>query len=184
VGELWYGDFSKPHEVANRGDEVRLHAVVDVEINDGLLALMPPEYVRQQAELGPVSRHRPGLNLADDLGSFECRFFVPGTVLPLLVLGKLMELMSGASATIRRADGELVLLLNNKPHCKLVRVSEEQFLFLGFPPGCFLDLHRSNGSVTMASLVVRGVQEDLVSARVGVVRGSRIPERRIVFDLT
>jgi len=42
VGELWYGDFSKPHQVTNRGSQVRLHAVVDVEINDQLLALMPP----------------------------------------------------------------------------------------------------------------------------------------------
>jgi Aspartyl/Asparaginyl beta-hydroxylase len=183
VGELWYGDFSKPHQVTNRGSQARLHAVVDIEINDELLALMPPEYVTEQAEAGPISKHRPELDMADDLSSFECRFFVPGTVLPLLVLGKLIELLSGASAKIGRADDKLVLLLNDKPHCKLIRVSEEQFVFLGLPPGCFLHLQRSNGSVTTAALVVRGVQEDLVSARAGVVRGNRIAERRIVFDL-
>lgn len=183
VGELWYGDFSKPHQVTNRGSQVRLHAVVDVEINDELLALMPPEYVTEQAEAGPISKYRPELDMTDDLSSFECRFFVPGTVLPLLVLGKLTELLSGASAKISRADDKLVLLLNDKPNCKLIRVSEEQFLFLGLPPGCFLHLQRSNGSVIIAELVVRGAQEDLVSARVGVMRGNRVAERRIVFDL-
>lgn len=183
VGELWYGDFSKPHHVMNGGSQVRMHAVVDVEINDELLALMPAEYVSEQAELGPISKHRDPMNPTDDLVSFECRFFVPGTVLPLLVLGNLIELVSGASAKVCHAEGELVMHLNDKPHCKLVRVCEERFLFLGLPPGCFLCLHRSNGSVATAVLVVRGVQEDLVSARVGVVRGNRIPERQILFDL-
>jgi len=183
VGELWYGDFSKPHQVTNRGSQMRLHAVIDVEITDELLALMPPEYLAEQAKAGPFSKHLPALHATDDLWSFECRFFVPGTVLPLLVLGRLADMISGASAKVLLAGNELVLLLNEKPHCKLVRVSEEQFLFLGLPPGCFLHLQRSNNSVKTAALVVRGVQEDLIFARVGVVRGNRIPERRIVFDL-
>ena len=183
VGEFWYGDFSKPHRVTNHGSQVRLHAVVDMEINDELLLLMPTEYITDQAQLGPISKHRPALKQTNDLGSFECRFFVPGTVLPLLVLGSLIELMSGASAEVRCSDGELVLLLNGEPRCKLVRVGEDEFVFLGFPPGCFLRLQRSNGSVTAPTLVVRGVQEDLVAARVGVIRGFRIPEREVVLDL-
>jgi hypothetical protein len=183
VGEFWYGDFSQPHQVTNRGTDARLHAVVDVEINDELLALLPPDYVAAQLELGPISKNRPTLNLKDDLSSFECRFFVPGTVLPLLVLGRLSELVAGAQARVLCGEDDLTLLLNDKPLCRLVRVSEDEFLFLGLPSGCYLRLPRLNGAVTTAELVVRGVQEDLVYARVGVVRGDRIPERRIAFDL-
>jgi len=115
VGELWYGDFSKPHQVTNRGSQMRLHAVIDVEITDELLALMPPEYLAEQAKAGPFSKHLPALHATDDLWSFECRFFVPGTVLPLLVLGRLADMISGASAKVLLAGNELVLLLNEKP---------------------------------------------------------------------
>lgn len=183
VGELWYGDFSQLHEVANRGNAARLHAVVDAELNDELLRLLPDDYVEQQARLGPLSKHRPELNRTDELDSFECRFFVPGTVLPLLVLGSLSELVAGATASIRCAEKALVLLLNDKPYCRLIRVDETEFVFTGFPPGCFLRLHRSASVVTAATLVVRGVQQDLVSARVGIVRGKRVPERLIELNL-
>ncbi|HLG54325.1 MAG TPA: aspartyl/asparaginyl beta-hydroxylase domain-containing protein [Vicinamibacterales bacterium] len=183
VGEFWYGDFSKPHHVTNRGTRVRLHAVADIEVNDELLALIPTQYLLDQSQLGPISRHRPPLDRTDDLPSFECRFFVPGTVLPLLVMGNLKDLVAGASAEVRCAGGELILLLNDTRRCKLVRVGLEDFVFLGFPPGCFLRLDRTNSSVPSPTLMVRGVQEDLVSARVGIVRGNRIAEREIPLKL-
>lgn len=183
VGELWYGDFSKPHQVTNRGTQARLHAVVDVEITDEVLACMPADYVQDQARLGPISRRRSELRHTDNLSSFECRFFVPGSVLPLLAFGRLAELMRGASARVCCVDGEFILLLNDKPHCKLIRATSDEFLFLGLPSGCFLRLQRSNGAVTSATMIVRGVQKDLVAARVGVVRGTRIPEREIVLEL-
>lgn len=183
VGELWYGDFSRPHQVANAGVEARLHAVLDVEVGDALLALMPPDYVAAQAKLGPVSKSRPELRLTDDLSAFECGFFIPGKVLPLLVMGRLVDLFRGAPARIRCRDGDLILALNDKPHCRLVRVGEEEFAIQGMPPGCFLRLRRAGNAVASATLVVRGVQEDLVAARVGVDRGERIGERQIDLDL-
>lgn len=182
VGEIWFGDFSRPHTVTNGGNRLRLHAVLDVEITDRLLGLLPPGYVARQAALGPISTHRPVLDRSDDLGSFECRFRVPGTVLPLLVMGRLVELVRGAAACVRHADDGLVLLLDGRPHCRLIRVDEEEFTFLGLPPGCFVRLRRSHGMVTTAMLVVRGVQADLVAARVGVVRGPRVPEREIELE--
>jgi len=33
-GELWYGDFSFPHRLGNRGDRPRVHLVIDVVRND------------------------------------------------------------------------------------------------------------------------------------------------------
>lgn len=183
VGELWYGDFSRPHQVANKGSEARLHAVLDVEVGDELLALMPADYVAAQAKLGPISKSRPELRSADDLSLFECSIFVPGKVLPLLVMGRLVELFRGARAHISCRDGDLILALDEKPHCRLVRVGEEEFAIQGMPPGCFLRLRRAGDKVASAALVVRGVQEDLVAARVGVERGERIGERQIDLDL-
>lgn len=183
VGELWYGDFSRPHQVTNSGSQARLHGVLDVEVSDELLALMPAGYVAAQAELGPISKSRPKFDSKDDLGTFECRFFVPGKVLPLLVMGPLRDLIRGAWGHIRELGGDLILYLGNRAHCKLVRVGEEEFAIQGMPPGCFLILERADGGISSAALVVRGVQEDLVAARLGVEMGSRISEQHITFDL-
>jgi hypothetical protein len=182
VGELWYADFSKPHQVTNKGGEARIHAVLDVEVDDALLAAMPPAYVSLQAELGPISTFRPELPFDDDPSCFECRFFVPGKVLPLLAMGPLAVLASGARAEIWSCDGRLVLTLDDKPHCGLSRVDEEEFAIQGMPPGCFFHIRRSGGTVTSVTLIVRGVQESLVAARVGVAIGNPIAERRIDLD--
>ena len=36
-GELWYGDFSKVHSIKNNSSVVRVHMVIDVQINDFVL---------------------------------------------------------------------------------------------------------------------------------------------------
>jgi hypothetical protein len=182
VGELWYGDFSKPHQVTNRGTKARLHAVVDVEVDDALLALMPSLYLEAQAKIGPISRRRAPFPKTDDLDSFECRFNVPGTILPLLKMGKLAEMIKGATATVRRVGDSLRLYLGDAPHCALSRVSEDDCAIVGLPPGCFFRFRRSSYAPTALALIVRGVQEDLVAARVGVIRGERLAERRIDFN--
>ncbi len=183
VGEVWYGDFSQPHQVTNKGSQARLHAVLDVEVDDQLLALIPDDYIAAQAKLGPVSKSRPELHLNDDLHVFECTFFVTGKVLPLLVMGRLRELVSGSQVYVRCCGGDLICFLGDKAHCKLVRVAEEEFAIQGMPPGCFLRFQRNRGTVTSAALVVRGVQENLVAARMGVLLGERIGERQISLDL-
>jgi hypothetical protein len=40
-GELWYGDFSFPHRVFNKGAEQRWHLVMDLVINDWISNLFP-----------------------------------------------------------------------------------------------------------------------------------------------
>ena len=39
AGELWYGDFSKVHSIKNDSPVVRVHMVIDVQINDFVLGL-------------------------------------------------------------------------------------------------------------------------------------------------
>lgn len=44
-GELWFGDFTRPHHVENASDVTRVHLVMDVRLDAGLRALFPPGYL-------------------------------------------------------------------------------------------------------------------------------------------
>lgn len=46
-GRLYYGDFSFPHRVSNRGDTTRIHLVIDVVPSDALRALFPSAFLAQ-----------------------------------------------------------------------------------------------------------------------------------------
>ncbi|MBT8422151.1 MAG: aspartyl/asparaginyl beta-hydroxylase domain-containing protein [Gammaproteobacteria bacterium] len=50
AGELWYGDFTFPHRVQNGGDRGRVHLVIDLEVNDKVLALLPQTLMQQRAK--------------------------------------------------------------------------------------------------------------------------------------
>ncbi|MFI5957433.1 aspartyl/asparaginyl beta-hydroxylase domain-containing protein [Cryptosporangium sp. NPDC051539] len=43
-GEFWYGDFSRPHSIANTGTADRVHLVLDTALHPDLFALFPPEF--------------------------------------------------------------------------------------------------------------------------------------------
>jgi hypothetical protein len=51
-GTFWYGDFSRPHSIANTGDVNRVHLVIDTALSQPLLELFPTDFTR-------------GLNIAD-----------------------------------------------------------------------------------------------------------------------
>jgi hypothetical protein len=40
AGECWYGDFSRPHSFANRGETDRFHIVLDCGLNDWLRGML------------------------------------------------------------------------------------------------------------------------------------------------
>jgi hypothetical protein len=43
AGEIWYGDFTAPHSVENRGTTDRIHLTIDARVTSGLLRLFPDE---------------------------------------------------------------------------------------------------------------------------------------------
>jgi hypothetical protein len=45
AGELWYGDFTKPHWVENRSQEARIHLMVDTRVSETVLHMFPAEYL-------------------------------------------------------------------------------------------------------------------------------------------
>jgi hypothetical protein len=47
-GELWYADFSFPHRLRNRGEDERIHLVLDLKVNDYVTSLFPQSFLQQR----------------------------------------------------------------------------------------------------------------------------------------
>ena len=45
-GECWFIDTTYPHRLANRGNQDRIHLVIDCVVNEWLLAMFPPGFAR------------------------------------------------------------------------------------------------------------------------------------------
>ena len=52
-GECWFADFSRTHSVANRGDQDRVHLIIDLIVNDWLTELFIKEGIVAQDEQPP-----------------------------------------------------------------------------------------------------------------------------------
>jgi len=52
-GECWFGEFCKPHSVANNGSTDRIHLVIDLEVNDWLRGLFENEGILERGESKP-----------------------------------------------------------------------------------------------------------------------------------
>ena len=57
AGETWYGDFTFPHSVHNRGTQTRVHLILDIEVDAEAIALLPPGYMDEQRK-ARRARHR------------------------------------------------------------------------------------------------------------------------------
>ena len=184
VGELWYGDFSKVHSVKNDSPVVRVHMVIDVQINDFLLGLFPEDYVARRRAEG-ISMTKSSIPAAEsELRQFICDFRIPGELMPMFVIGKpLSELTKGAVAGVRVLDGKLTVLINNEPCFHLERISKDTFSIAGLPPGITLQFAREDNDVQQVVLDMKGLPKDLYSARLGMFVGPSIGERRVSLSV-
>jgi hypothetical protein len=187
-GELWWGDFSRPHWLRNDSEVTRVHLVVDVEVTDEIVALFPAEVVAAQDATGAgISRHRPplpaGRRTDAELAPFAASFEVPTPLMPLFAPeGDLRGLARQTAATSRPDDGRLVVALDGRPAFALTRTGEREFSVVGLPPGVFVEFDDATAP-TAAEVVVRGVPEDLYAAQLGVQNGPVIPEQRFSLPL-
>lgn len=60
-GEIWYLNVCLPHAVENRSPVDRIHLVVEVEVNDWVRSLFPPETVRDRLRGMALRRFEPVL---------------------------------------------------------------------------------------------------------------------------
>jgi len=184
AGELWYGDFSKVHSVKNDSQIVRTHMVIDVQINDFVLSLFPADFIERRRREGIAMTREPLEASEVDLRRFTCDFKISGELMPMFVIGKpLSTLTRGATAAARVIDGKLTVLINNEPAFLLERVSNDTFTIAGLPPGITLQFQEENDFVRTVILDMKGLPNDLYSARLGISTGSAISQRQISLPL-
>jgi hypothetical protein len=180
AGELWYGDFSKVHSVKNDSQIVRVHMVIDVQINEFVLGLFPEDFIARRRAEGMSITTDPIPASETELRRFACDFKIPGEFMPMFVIGKpLTTLVKGANASVRLIDGKLTVLIDNEPAFRLDRLSDDVFGISGLPPGMTLQLKRENQVVNDVVLHMKGLPKDLYSARLGIMRGPSIGEQSV-----
>ncbi|MGO1069415.1 aspartyl/asparaginyl beta-hydroxylase domain-containing protein [Lysobacter sp. CA199] len=128
AGELWYGDFSKPHHGVNGSVLTRVHLVMDVTADEHLLSLFPPD--RIPASLSALDDEDLDHELDPRvLNRFAFRFTLPaGFELPGTGLERLPAAAEGSLGLV---DSELCVFVNEQPLLKAVPVSEETLDLLG-----------------------------------------------------
>ena len=184
VGDFWYGDFSKPHSVHNHSDVLRIHMVLDCEISPQLLEMFPSDYIEEQRQSGIVLASAEERALVTDGASFACSVSIPGPVVPLLIHGKLQDNLKGCVAHIRAEKGRMLVSVNGEDKFALRRIGENRFGFVGLCNGCYLEFDLdARGAVSAVTFVIKGVQADLLHARMGMVKGPRVAEQRIPLGM-
>jgi len=185
AGELWYGDFSKVHSVKNDSSVVRVHMVIDVQINDFVLSLFPQDFIERRRAEGISITTDPLPASETELRRFACDFKIPGQFMPMFVIGKpLTALVRGANAAVRLLDGKLTVLIDNAPAFCLERLGDDVFGISGLPPGMTLQLKRENQVVREVILHMKGLPKDLYSARLGIFQGPAMGAQSVSLPVT
>jgi hypothetical protein len=177
-GELWFGDFSRIHSVRNDSPIVRAHLVIDVQINEFVLSMFPQSYVERRRPAGISIARQPMSSSEADLRRFVCDFRIPGQVMPMFVIGKrLASLAKGANAAVRLIDGRLTVLIDGAPAFHLEPIGDELFGISGLPRGMTLRFNSTGSGVREVTLQMKGLPQDLYSARLGVFRGPLLEQQ-------
>ncbi len=128
AGELWYGDFSKPHYAVNNSDVTRVHLVLDVTCDDNLLKLFPPNKLPDKLSRSVNANTNQEYN-ANKLKRFDCDFSLPsGFNLPGINYAQLEAELTGK---IRLIDEELCVLVNDQPLLKAIPITEDKLELIG-----------------------------------------------------
>jgi hypothetical protein len=115
-----------------------------------------------------------------ELRRFICDFRIPGELMPMFVIGKPLSMLTkGCVAAVRVLDGKLTVVINNEPAFGLERISSDTFSIAGLPPGITLRFHYEQNEMRQVILEMKGLPRDLYSARLGVLAGPSIGERKV-----
>jgi hypothetical protein len=71
------------------------------------------------------------------------------------------------------------VLIDKVPAFRLERLTDDIFGISGLPPGMTLQLKRQNQVVSDVVLHMKGLPQDLYSARLGILRGPVITEQSV-----
>jgi hypothetical protein len=148
-GELWYGDFSRPHSAHNRSDVSRIHLVLDVHADEQLLALFPQTFAaRARAEIP-----RPSASAAlTEAHAFEFAFELP----PGFSLPGMNPLTAARHGCVCRAGNALIAFLEGEPFLRLEPVSPDCLKVHGLPAEASVTVWRDGECVRRAVLELAG----------------------------
>jgi Aspartyl/Asparaginyl beta-hydroxylase len=151
AGVLWYGDFDRPHYVANRGSQSRIHLVIDCLVTVPLLGLFPQSF-RDALAWSEVLLYRDPVPLNPfELAGHCCRFRVPATFLDWSQDGCADE---DLGAAIGVEGGQLVFSVSGEPRFGLEHVGSGEFRMRGWSDERTVRLARGGSAVTF--IVRRG----------------------------
>ena len=146
AGQLWYGDFDRPHYVANRGSRDRVHLVIDCLVSAPLLALFPPSFTGALAWSEVLLSRDPVPLNPFELPQYHCRFGVPAAFLDWSQDGCAD---TDAAASVSSDGGQLVLSVAGEPRFGLEHVGSGEFRPVGWSDERTLRLPRGgDGEVT------------------------------------
>ena len=137
-GELWYANFALPHSVHNRGSHARVHLVIDCDIVEAFLDLIPPDmlphidrsetmFCRAEQPV-PVAKLNALTGPVSIPATFLRASFQTQRVLPELIDG----LAPDCEGVLRIVDGQLLLIAGEQFKVALVHLGDLEFRPLGW----------------------------------------------------
>jgi Aspartyl/Asparaginyl beta-hydroxylase len=129
AGRLWYGDFDRPHYVANRGAEARVHLVIDCVVSVPLLRLFPVAFRDALAWSDVLLSRQPVPLNRFEMEGYRCQFMVPAAFLDWSQDGHGDE---DLTAGIDLSEEQLVFTLAGQPMFGLVHVGAGEFQLKGW----------------------------------------------------
>lgn len=153
VGQLWYGDFSRPHSLYNEGTTTRIHLVVDCLVNQAILSLLPSSFRDALPHDSVLLNRSPVEAGAETLSRFRCRFTLPRQVLRSASQGRQGVGLSEAQIDFR---GErLTLFTEDGPCFGLTYLGGGDFRFAGWTEERTVRIHSSGGVPDSAAIRIR-----------------------------
>ncbi|MGW7435560.1 aspartyl/asparaginyl beta-hydroxylase domain-containing protein [Streptomyces sp. NPDC054849] len=133
-GELWYANFGLPHHLYNRGDQPRVHLVIDCFCDPGLLNLFPDEYraILDPADVMLRAERKP--TVPDELTSLVGPLPVPAAfLLPYADPPSAAEWSDparpDAAGELVVRDGRLILVAEDEPDAVLEHIGDNEFRY-------------------------------------------------------
>jgi quercetin dioxygenase-like cupin family protein len=145
-GELWYGDFTLPHAVENRGAGERVHLLIEVAVTPALRSIFPAGFWDAR-DVVTVEAPAPP---AAPVEAYACRFTGPSLFARLLP--KSWTSWQRFEGALAPRSGELVMSVNGAPAIALDPRGGDRFAFRGGPPCVVLEVERGEGGVRALKL--------------------------------
>lgn len=147
-GTFWYGDFSRPHSIANKGQENRVHLVIDTALSQPLLSLFPTDFTRRLA-IADVLFERPPVGLEYE----EYSTFCGRVIAPAKFMRWSAESLDGSvhsreeQQLVIAAEPDGLFLTEDNARIELVHVGGGEFRLQGWTDERLLHIDRRTRTV-------------------------------------